>query len=128
MIHMTLEREPLKVLDGSQVPVLLLAKTSYGEVTLGVRVGLAFRADTDEVFHDSDPWFCVRVHYPGRKRSNGAPDYDDIVTNGDEYWRARRSLGRSPLVLTAEIAKLIDDTVSLHLGLISGRTEWIETW
>jgi hypothetical protein len=45
------------------------------------------------------PCFVVQLTYT-TTRADGSPDYDIIVTDGEQYWLAMRTLGKTKFILS----------------------------
>jgi len=60
-------------------------------------------------------WFVVKVDYRW-ERADHMDDYDEVITNGSEFYLSQRNLGVSPFILNdyteSEILKAIKDFVS----------------
>lgn len=111
MIPMVLERKPLVRQDGN-CPRL---KTT--EVEVAVKKGREIHIGSrDMVRPDADCWFCVCIEYPELRLKTNAIDHDVIITNGNEFWRARRDLGESPFILNDASIEAIHQAITQFLG------------
>lgn len=112
MTPMVLEKKPITPQEDG--------KCNYFEVVsvdVAVKNGREIHIGSkDMVRPDADCWFCVQIQYSNLRLKNGAVDHDTIITNGDEFWRAKRDLGESPFILNQAVIETINQAITHFLG------------
>ncbi len=92
--YITVERKPLVAVESDE-----RQKIKVRQVAMAVKKGIEVQIGSTAICDpDADCWFAVTLEYDWRKR-NGATDHDTIITQGTEFFLARRDLGDTKLVL-----------------------------
>lgn len=104
--RITVRSKPLMVADKEDSQC-----TKVVDVAIATKHGMNVRVRSDEmVIPDADVFFYVKLEHPWR-RNNGAEDYDEIITDGDDYWIAFRSLGDQRLEFNQGVVWIITKAI-----------------
>ena len=95
--RITVRSKPLPVVDGDG------QGTKAIDVAICTKQGMEVRVrGNDMAIPDADCYFYIKLEHPW-KRPDGSTDYDEIITNGDDFFIAFRSLGKQRLKWTAAV-------------------------
>lgn len=113
--YITVGDEPIPIAQGYRPP-----SWEVTDVAVALKVGIEVQIGSPEVAKPgADCWFAVAL------LNNESPDgsYNDeiVVTNGEDFYLRRRSIGKSFLVLNVLAAMRINEAItdyasSLHQG------------
>lgn len=104
--YITVEKKPLVAVESDEVQKIKVKQVAVA-VKKGIEVQIGSNAICDP---DADCWFAITLQYDWRKR-NGETDSDVIITQGQEFFLARRDLGDTKLVLNERARTLITNAV-----------------
>lgn len=104
--YITVEKKPLVAVESDEKQ-----KLKVKQVAVALKKGIEVQIGTWGVCDpDADCWFAVTLQYDWYKK-NGELDKDTIITQGQEFYLARRDLGDTKLVLNEHARRTITKAI-----------------
>lgn len=99
--RITCRSKPLAVVEGDD------QGATASDVAICTKTGMNVRVrGHDMAVPDTECYFYVKLNLPW-KRPDGSDDYEEIITDGDSFYVAFRSLGKQRLKWTNEVQAVV---------------------
>lgn len=103
-MRLTIKKEPLKTVPGTNQSVV--SKTA-----LCSKNGISVRIEDELCDPLRECYFYVLLKHPWA-RVDGSDDFDEIVTDGDEFYIANKMVGKQRMVWTEETKNLVLESIT----------------
>lgn len=112
--RITVRSKALVTVEGDDQGVTVFNVAICTKNGMDVRVG-----GNDMVIPDTECYFYVRLDLPW-KRPDGSDDYEEIITDGEHFYIAFRSLGKQRLKWTEAVQGVILKAIKKFVRELSG--------
>ena len=99
--RITVRSKPLVFVNGDD------QGTEVVDVAICTKIGMDVMVrGGDIVTPNSDCYFYIKLEHPW-KRADGSDDYNEVITNGDDFYMAFQTLGKQRLKWTETVQDVV---------------------